>query len=259
MTCEVGEGKVQGNVAQSSCDSCGAGKKAVAGTTNACVNCPSGKTSLGGSDSCGDCADGSHSDEGSAVCVATPPGFYFESTTNADVQCPAGTFSRSGANNLAGCGSCNDPGQFSSIGSSYCSVAGAGKLPNAARSGVVDCGTNTYSTGASDTCTPCEVRSERGSVYNNNPTSLKTNSKPTQFVSLGAGVQRLRPAPYRRGFLQLLRAREVRRRVHQHVRGLPRLEVLHRRGEFLHKLRERENLGLRRPVHLRLLRCRTSA
>ena len=48
LACVVGEGKVQGNVGQSSCEFCGAGKKAVAGTTNACVNCAASKSSEGG-------------------------------------------------------------------------------------------------------------------------------------------------------------------------------------------------------------------
>ena len=173
-------------------------------------------------------------------CAGCDPGSIV--TDNACQPCPIATYAPFGATSCNGCEV--GGGMYATAGSPFCSVAGAGKRPNAARSGVVDCGASTYSTGASDTCIPCEVSeraSVRGSVNNKKLASIKqinlTQFNSIQFVrSLGAGVQRLRPAPYRRGFLQLLRAGEVRRRVHQHVRGMPRLEVLHRRGQFLHKL-----------------------
>jgi len=74
-------------------------------------------------------------------------------TDNSCLPCPIATYAPFEATSCSGCEV--GGGKYAIAGSPFCRVAGAGKRPNAARSGVVDCGVNTYSTGASDTCTTC--------------------------------------------------------------------------------------------------------
>ena len=70
LSCDAIAGKVQNLIGQSSCEFCGAGKKAVAEITNACVSCEVGTASLGGSSTCSTCdGEGEYSDNvGNAVC-----------------------------------------------------------------------------------------------------------------------------------------------------------------------------------------------
>jgi len=137
------------------CSTAGAGKKPNA-VRDGEEPCPINTFSVGANDTCTGCGD-SHSDIGASSCIDTPPGYYFHTTTNTDLQCPAGTFSEDGASSLSGCGACDDgKGQFSDVGSAYCSTAGAGKVPNAQRSAEEPCPINTFSVGASSYCTNCQ-------------------------------------------------------------------------------------------------------
>ena len=117
------------------------------------VDCGANTYSTGASDTCTTCPDGGHSGAGASSCVSTPPGQFWSGST--DVNCPDGTFSESGAASEEECGACDGAGQFSDAGSAFCSTAGAGKKPNSDRSGEENCPTNTFSVGASNTCTDC--------------------------------------------------------------------------------------------------------
>ena len=168
LTCDATEGKVQGLEGQSSCEYCGAGKKATAGTTNACLSCQKGEASLGGSNTCSPCdGEGEYSDvTGGAVCKIAPPGSVPSAARDGTDLCPAGKFSASGASSESGCEECVN-GEYSAAGAAYCSTVGAGKQivkVNGLRVGVSDCEANTFSTGANDTCARCEGgHSEAGS------------------------------------------------------------------------------------------------
>jgi len=64
--------------------------------------------------------------------------------------CAAGTFSGAAA---ASCTACDGDGEFSvtsDAGSSYCSVAGAGKKPLSGRNGVENCAAGKFSEGGGE-------------------------------------------------------------------------------------------------------------
>ena len=97
LPCVVGEGKVQGNVGQSSCEFCGAGKKAEG---NECVVCEAGTFSLGGSDSCTSCVadEGKvQGNVGQSNCNSCGAGKKaVAGTTNACMDCAASKSSEGG-------------------------------------------------------------------------------------------------------------------------------------------------------------------
>ena len=160
------------------CSTAGAGKKPN-GARSAEENCPANTFSVGASNTCTDCSGG-HSGAGASSCVSTPPGQYWSGM--ADVNCPAGKFSENGATNLAGCGACNGSGQFSDAGSAFCSTAGAGKKPNTDRSGEENCPVDTFSVGASNTCTDCS------GGHSNPGSSSCVSTPPGQYWSGTADV-----------------------------------------------------------------------
>ena len=116
--------------------------------------CLPGTYSTGSADECSVCVGG-HSSSGASSCVSTPPGFFWNETQSSDQPCPAGTHSEMGASSLDSCFPCSGPGEYSVVGSAYCSTAGAGKIPALSRDGTVDCPANTFSVGANNTCAPC--------------------------------------------------------------------------------------------------------
>ena len=127
--------------------------------------CDANTFSVGGTDTCTPC-EGSHSDVRASVCVNTPSGYYHFGNT--DLPCSAGRYSASGASSYYGCKECGN-GKFSGEGAAYCSTAEAGKRiveEEGMRVNVTDCEKKTFSTGASDDCTPCGEggHSEAGSA-----------------------------------------------------------------------------------------------
>jgi len=139
------------NLGATSCKTAGAGFKPNEHRSGT-APCPVNTFSVGATDECTDCVGG-HSREEASSCVSTPPGYYWNNTH--DVPCPAGTFSADGASSLSLCGECNSSGQFSSEGAAFCSTNGAGTSVNDHRSDTSRCPANTFSVGATDSCTSC--------------------------------------------------------------------------------------------------------
>ena len=147
------------------CSTVGAGKRIVKsnGLRVGVSDCEANTFSTGANDTCARC-EGGHSEAGSSSCTETAPGYYYDGMT--DRPCVAGKFSASGASSESGCEECVN-GKYSADGAAYCSTAEAGKSvvkDGELRVGLTDCLANTFSTGAEDDCTACEVgHSEAGS------------------------------------------------------------------------------------------------
>jgi len=150
--CSVG--KFAPNQGKISCENCITGTKAVpaAGSATHCVSCPAGTYSGSvGSTSCAICDNGYYaSDEGSTHCSMCPAGKSGDANLQGCTVCAAGTFSGAAA---ASCTACDGDGEFSvtsDAGSSYCSVAGAGKKPLSGRNGVGNCAAGKFSEGGGE-------------------------------------------------------------------------------------------------------------
>ena len=172
IPCVAGKFSASGAPAEDGCSLCSEGKYSAAGAAF-CITAEAGKKvlfedglrvnvtdcsintfSTGATDNCTNC-EGGHSDPGSASCISTSPGYYYDGTT--DIKCPAGKFSATGASDAIGCLSCSN-GKYSIPGSAYCSTAEAGKkiyFEGDLRVGVRNCEMNTFSAGAEDECLPC--------------------------------------------------------------------------------------------------------
>ena len=121
-----------------------------------------GTFSTGGADECSVCTEGTTSEMGAAgcsTCSTCSTGRYMINTCTptADTQCKdclAGTVSMGG--DATECTSCTKRGEYSdSDKASACKTAAAGTKPSADRTTIETCPENTYSIGASDTCTLC--------------------------------------------------------------------------------------------------------
>ena len=171
-----GEFSVTSDAGSSYCSVAGAGKKPLSGR-NGVEDCAAGKFSEGGEDTCTSCADNSHSFAGSLFCYSCIPGKMYDadsgSTTNKCVNCDRNKYSSNGNDNSCnGCAtnSYSDPGSPSTS----CYTCSSGTEYSVVHLQCAHCAAAKFSdTGVQ--CFPCEGRSERGSVYNNNPTSSLKN------------------------------------------------------------------------------------
>ena len=142
-------------------------------------DCAAGTFSEGGADTCTSCGSNSYSSAGSLFCYSCIPGQRYNSESAACVNCDRNKYNSNGNGN-----SCNDcaTNSYSNPGSPSCYTCSSGTEYSIEDLQCALCAAAKFSeTGVQ--CFPCEVSeraSERGSVYNNNPTSLKTN--PTHSI-----------------------------------------------------------------------------
>ena len=156
IPCEDGE---HASVASSQCSICSPGQYYDV-SSETCTQCSEGKFEPSGREtSCETCdiSDGFVSPgAGNAQCLFCVAGKRADAASHSCVTCPAGRFSPGGTNV---CSACNDEvpntGKFSGEGAASCSIAVAGTKANSDRTGYDVCGPNTFSTGATDSCTSC--------------------------------------------------------------------------------------------------------
>ena len=114
--CDATKGFVNNQVEQSVCQFCGSGKKAVAGTTNDCVECEASKYSTGGTDFCALCTQaGTYSTAGSAFCSTAGAGTVANGNRTGFETCQKNTISIGASDQCTEC-----DGGHSGVGASVC-------------------------------------------------------------------------------------------------------------------------------------------
>ena len=155
-TCDHLSGYIATGAGNDQCEYCGPGFKADQ-TVHDCVACEPGKISIGGVDECLSC----DATKGKVQSLSAQSSCDFcgagkkavAQTINSCVSCEIGKASLGGGDF---CNPCSGNGEYSDIvGGAVCKLSPPGYIPNTDHTAIVPCPTNTFSTGATDSCLPC--------------------------------------------------------------------------------------------------------
>ena len=158
--CVANQGFVSSSEGHASCTFWGPGKRADSGT-NLCESCEKGTYSSGGGDSCSDCKDGKFRISSTQVscdeCSTCGVGKFIKTECSAaqNAVCDPCTSGKASLGGLTSCLDCNGPGQWSGDSAAICSTVGAEYRANSSHTGAEPCPINSFSTGATDSCTLC--------------------------------------------------------------------------------------------------------
>lgn len=156
------------------CQQCGGNNfTSIAGTFQACTNCPVGRITLTDHTGCQDCPAGYYNNDiTSSTCQTCPAGSFTQGAASACANCVAGKYQAD-----IGSSTCNDcqagyfcPGGFtdapcpqntySAADASVCTNCPDNTVSNGAHTGCISCGGTQGAYGAQTTCTSCTANTQ---------------------------------------------------------------------------------------------------